>query len=170
VQEAGDRRVLVATHHPLRTRGSHGGYVTGKDLFFPLTHVQSWLYLPVPLIYPALRYWVVRSDQDLHGSRNREMARRLDEVLGQAAVPPIVAAGHEHSLQVFDDPELPIAYLVSGSGAKTEPTGATADTLFKHAARGLMVVDFFKDGRASVRVIEPEAGRAEEVFAHWFNQ
>ena len=167
VRGAGDRRVLLATHHPLKTRGSHGGYFTLKELIFPLTLVNSWLYLPVPLIYPALRYWIVRSDQDLYGSRNREMVRRIEEILATADTAAIVASGHEHTLQVFDDPDLPIWYLVSGAAAKLEPTGKTDDTIFKHAARGVMAIDFFTDGRVSVRVIEVDETGSREVFAFW---
>jgi len=167
VKGAGDRRVLLATHHPLKTRGSHGGYVAAKEFIFPLTLVKSWLYVPIPFIYPALRFWVVRSDQDLYGARNREMVRRVQEALATAPSAAIVAAGHEHSLQVFDDPELPIWYLVSGSAAKLEPTGKTDDTIFKHAARGIMAVDFFTDGRVSVRVVEAGATGSEQVFALW---
>lgn len=169
VQEAGTRRVLLATHHPLKTRGPHGGYFTAKDLIFPLTLYKSWLYLPVPLIYPPLRYGVYRSDQDLYGSRNREMVRRIQEVLASADLAPIAAAGHEHTLQVFDDTELPIWYLVSGSGAKIEATGKTDDTMFKHAAPGVMAIDFFIDGRVSVRVIEALDTGNREVFALWLS-
>jgi len=170
VQDAGDRRVLLITHHPLKTRGSHGGYFTAKEFIFPLTLVKSWLYLPVPFVYPPLRYWVVRSDQDLYGARNREMVGRIEEILATAADAPIAAAGHEHTLQVFDDPDLPIWYLVSGSAAKLEPTGKTDDTLFKHAARGIMAVDFFTDGRVSVRVVEAGETGSQEVFALWLSQ
>jgi hypothetical protein len=166
VKGAGSRRVLLATHHPLRTRGSHGGYFTARQFLFPLTELASWLYLPLPVIYPLVRYSVVRSDQDLHGGRNQAMVQRIEAVLRGASRAPITAAGHEHSLQIFDDPASAMWYLVSGSGAKTEPTGATARTMFKHAARGLMVVDFFSDGRVSVRVVEPADG-GREVFAHW---
>ena len=167
VQGAGDRRVLLATHHPLKTRGSHGGYVAAKEFIFPLTLVKSWLYLPIPFVYPALRYWVVRSDQDLYGARNREMVRRIQEILATAESAAIVSAGHEHTLQVFDDPQLPIWYLVSGSAAKLEPTGKSDDTIFKHAARGIMAVDFFADGRVSVRVVEASETGSEQVFAFW---
>ncbi len=170
VRSAGDRRILLATHHPLKTRGSHGGYFTAKEFFFPLTLAKSWLYLPIPGLYPLLRYGIVRSDQDLYGSRNREMVRRIEEVLATAASAAIAAAGHEHTLQVFDDPALPIWYLVSGSAAKLGATGKTDDTIFKHAAPGIMVVDFFVDGRVSVRVVEVDAAGVHEVFALWLGE
>ncbi len=170
VQGAGGRRVLLATHHPLKTRGSHGGYFTAKEFIFPLTLFKSWLYLPIPFVYPPLRYWVVRSDQDLYGSRNREMVSRIEEILAAAPAAAIAAAGHEHTLQVFDDPELPIWYLVSGSAAKLEPTGKSDDTIFKHAAPGIMAVDFFADGRVSVRVVEVSATGSKQVFALWLDE
>jgi hypothetical protein len=169
VRGAGHRRVLLATHHPLKTRGSHGGYFSGKDLLFPLTHLKGWLYLPVPFLYPLLRYSVVRSDQDLHGSRNREMVRQLERALAGAAIAPIAVAGHEHALQVFDDPQSQLWYLVSGSGAKVEPTGKDGDTIFKHARTGLMALDFFVDGRVSLRVLTTDGQQLRQAFAMWLS-
>ncbi len=166
---AGTRRVLLTTHHPLKTLGSHGGRYSAKDYLFPLTHVASWLYLPVPFLYPALRTWIVRSDQDLGGGRNQQMVASIEAALRTADSSPIVASGHEHSLQVFDDPADSIWYLVSGSGAKTEATGHRGGTVFKRAALGLMVLDVHTDGRIGLRVIEVGDGESETIFERWLD-
>ncbi len=41
-----DRHVVVVAHHPLMSRGPHGGYFTWKDHIFPLTHLADWLWIP----------------------------------------------------------------------------------------------------------------------------
>lgn len=172
VEGAGDRHVLFATHHPFKSRGPHGGYFTVQEFFFPFTLLNEKLYIPLPILYPVVRYWVVRSDEDLIGSENELVRRRLEAILSEAAnLPTIAAAGHEHSMQVFDDPRYPILYLVSGAGSKTTPVGTTDDTLFKDRDIGFMVVDYFLDGRVSVRVLEPDGEDNHEVsFGMWADE
>lgn len=169
VEGAGERKVLFAAHHPFKTRGPHGGYFTTKDLVFPLTKLAPWAWVPLPFLYPMVRYWVTRSPEDLVGGDNEAMRRRLQEVLLQAARPPtIAAAGHEHSLQVLDDDRSPILFMVSGAGAKTEPVGKTGDTLFKDRHLGFMVLDYFTDGRISLHVVEPTGpDEHETVLSMW---
>lgn len=168
VAGAGGRRVLFATHHPLKTRGPHGGHVTVVDVLFPFTYLRSWLYAPLPFLYPIVRYSLVKSDEDLVGERNQVMVERVETALRRAGSQTITAGGHEHSLQVFDDPFLDITYLVSGAGSKATPVGKASDTLFKRHGRGFMAVDYFRDGRVSLRVIVPDGPDAHEVpFATW---
>lgn len=50
--------IILASHHPFRSYGTHGGKYSLKDHIFPLTAVKRWLYIPMPVIgslYPALR-------------------------------------------------------------------------------------------------------------------
>jgi hypothetical protein len=42
------KKVIVASHHPIHTKGMHGGVVTAKDHLFPLTKVNSKLWIPLP--------------------------------------------------------------------------------------------------------------------------
>ncbi|MGM0739116.1 MAG: metallophosphoesterase family protein, partial [Bacteroidota bacterium] len=53
-----DKQLLVVTHHPLYSNGPHGGYYNLKDHIFPLTNLESWMYLPMPIlgtVYPVYR-------------------------------------------------------------------------------------------------------------------
>ena len=55
---AGDRHVLVVTHHPVSSWGPHGGYFPWMDHVFPLRAVAKWLWIPLPIIgsaYPIAR-------------------------------------------------------------------------------------------------------------------
>jgi hypothetical protein len=71
----------------------------------------------------------------------------LETVRASGAAPLVYASGHEHDLQVFEDSgDLPTLYVVSGSGAKSTPTGVADQTLVKTSEHGLMVLDFFSRG------------------------
>lgn len=166
---AGQRRVLYAAHHPLKTRGPHGGHVTFTDWVFPFTYLRSWLYLPLPILYPIVRYGIVKTDEDLVGQRNQRMVQEVERALSSAGSQTVTAGGHEHSLQVFDDPRTSITYLVSGAGAKSTPVGKTDETVFKQYGVGFMVLDYFRDGRVSLRVIgaEGEGEYPSVVFSSW---
>lgn len=163
---AGKRHMLFAAHHPLRTRGPHGGYFTGREFFFPLTIWKNWLYLPLPILYPVVRYGIVRNPQDMVSSRNRAMVEGIESALAAAPGAVLAAAGHDHALQVFDDGEAVRA--VSGSGAHSDIAGVTDSTVFKHGAPGMMAVDYFRDGSVLLRVLEPRRDApAVEVFGRW---
>ena len=58
LREADGRQVIVVGHHPLLTRGPHGGYFPLVDHIFPLRNLVSWLYVPLPVLgshYPLVR-------------------------------------------------------------------------------------------------------------------
>ena len=83
------------------------------------------------------------------------MRASLDDALQRATAPLVVAAaGHDHNLQVFDDPS-GVYYLVSGSGSQTRPAGRTSATMFKHGAHGYARLDFLNDGRVFLAIVEP---------------
>ncbi|HLF13348.1 MAG TPA: metallophosphoesterase, partial [Bacteroidota bacterium] len=49
---------IILTHHPLETHGPHGGYFPVTDHIFPLRNINSWLWLPLPVLgsaYPIAR-------------------------------------------------------------------------------------------------------------------
>jgi len=171
LESAGERPVMVAGHHPLETHGTHGGFFPWEDHIFPLRHLVSWLWLPLPLIgsaYPVARTLGV-SDQDLSGSRYRHMVRALDSVLARKP-PTLYAAGHEHTLQVLQGSR-PFLLLVSGNGieAHDDPLTTAPSMLFGDIAPGFMRVDFTRDGRIRLAVIQPadEQGMPRESFSIW---
>ena len=45
-----NKKVIVATHHPMYSKGPHGGVFTFKDHLFPLTNLKPNLYIPLPII------------------------------------------------------------------------------------------------------------------------
>jgi hypothetical protein len=167
-ESAAGREVVIVGHHPLATHGPHGGFFSWKDHLFPLTNVKKWLWLPLPVIgslYPLIRWNVVRSSQDIAGSKYAEYIDRVTVAVSESN-PLIYAAGHDHSLQVIEMEKGVKYMLVSGAGSsgKITEVGHGDDTLFAHSRAGFMALDFLHDGRVLLRVIEPGNN---VVFQKW---
>lgn len=168
LEGAGERHVVVAGHHPLATRGPHGGYFTLRQHIFPLTDKFGWAWIPLPGIgslYPIARRMGI-SDQDLAGSLNRRMREAFESVFRER--PPLVyAAGHEHSLQLSSATAAKW-HVVSGAGnhGHTTPVGRGGGTVFATSASGYVRLDIARDGSARLGIIEVDGdGVGREVFS-----
>lgn len=163
-------RTLVVAHHPLRTYGEHGGYFPWQDHLFPLRELNRKLWIPLPLLgtlYPVVRGAGV-SRQDTPNRHNRAL---VDTVLAAlAAAPPLLyASGHEHNLQVIDEPAAGLL-VVSGAGyfGHESPVFAGPGLAFGSRHSGGMVVDRLRDGRVRLGVfLVNRAGEAREVYSRW---
>ena len=84
----------------------------------------------------------------------------------RSARPIVYAAGHDHSMQVFEGAEGSEAafFLVSGRGAadKHSLVGHDESTLYAEEVPGFMILDFLSQDRVMLRVIETETG---DVYA-----
>ena len=138
----GSRDVVIAAHHPLRTKGVHGGKCGVLCLR------QIWKS-------------IVGDEQDLRHARNREMRNGIADAI-RSARPVVYAAGHDHSMQVFEGAEGSEAafFLVSGRGtADTHGlVGHDESTLYAAEGPGFMILDFLSQDRVLLRVIETETG------------
>jgi hypothetical protein len=181
---AAGREVVVAGHHPLASRGPHGGHVDLEVHLFPLTMLGTYVpfvvrWTPLPIL-GSIAAWLRSnrspSGQDFSGPGNAELRDALAGAMAKAAAdgaqPILYAAGHDHSLQVFKAKEGPRWTVVSGLGSSSKASGVRHDghTTFAHSDTqrpGLMEVDFADDGRARLAVIEwsPERKGGEEVYA-----
>lgn len=191
-----DAPVIVVAHHPLQTRGSHGGFYDLRDHLFPLTRWKPdggwWTWIPSPLIlglpggivgllvgepvvvgaafavagfkaYPVGRRYLAKNPQDLFSEEYGRMRKNLEKAFSESnnsgnPQPLLFAAGHEHSLQVFDGGSQVKYQVVSGAGSKAKltPVSHNSQTLFAHRQTGFMVVDFKTNNDIWLRVIEPE--------------
>jgi hypothetical protein len=178
------RWVIVAGHHPLATRGPHGGFADLRTHLFPLRIIGPYLpayleWLPFPGLGSAivgLRACCSPSAQDMPNRRNRHMRRAILQPMMEAqefkGAPLLYAAGHDHSLQIFRAARGPRFTLVSGLGssAKASDVGRSDDTIFAHAnpfQPGIMQVDFLRDGRARLAVMQRSGEQTEEVFSFY---
>lgn len=153
-----ERATIVVAHHPLRTYGEHGGFFDWKDHLFPLRKLNAWLWIPLPglgSLYPLSRIWGI-SDQDLSGTRNREMVHAIDSVLSRHR-PLAYAAGHEHTLQVIDK-HASHYYLISGNGVEKHSEALTYgdDTLLASREKGFMRLDLLMGGNMRLGVISSD--------------
>ena len=172
--EAADtsRRVVVLAHHPLASGGEHGGYFGTRDYFFPLRHVSSWLWIPLPglgAIYPEARASGI-SSQDIPGGSNRRMREALEGAMLRPR-PLVWASGHDHNLQVLAG-RTAKHLLVSGSGIFGHGSRVVqlSTTRFASAAAGYMRLDLLKDGRVRLGVTEVDReGKTREAYSRWLD-
>ncbi len=160
---------LVLAHHGPASHGPHGGFFSWRDHLFPLRELSPHLWIPLPLIgslYPLFRGHIINNDADLRGQRYRAYLEELKEAVKQEK-PLLIAAGHDHNLQVLTNHPFAEYILVSGAGAvkKLNEVGSGDDTLFAHAGTGFMAVDLLTNGRILLRVVEPST--KEVVYARW---
>jgi len=138
--------VIVASHHPLRTGGPHGGYCGAFALF---------------------RRWA-NTSQDLLGKSYTLMRDSLNSAL-KTRPPLIYAAGHDHSLQVMLGRTSSYA-LVSGAGSigKGECAARLRQSLYVgQATSGFMRLDFVPGDSVLLRVYRYDSHVEGEVYSQW---
>ena len=161
-----DKQLLVATHHPLYSNGPHGGYYTLKDHIFPLTNLESWLYLPMPIlgtVYPVYRK-VGNSSQDIPNKTYQRYKTDLLKATSEAKN-RVFASGHEHSLAFFDKGNH--LAIVSGSGSKKSPAKDGEGADFIYSEYGFAKLISFKNGDLAVEfwVLSDESPAGKRVFS-----
>ncbi len=155
---AGDRLVIVLTHHPVASGGPHGGHLALKEWLWP---TYNLLYYPYRMLRSPL--------QDLDSEPYAAMIDGLLEVY--AGHPPLLmASGHDHNLQVIEG-DLPRYQLVSGAGSKRRSVSETPDprfsSLFWSELNGYMRLALFPNDRVRLTVTVIEKGSPKEAFSLW---
>lgn len=140
-----DKTILLASHHPFRSYGVHGGYYSLKDHLFPFTVLNENLFIPLPVVgslYPLLRTSVFLNPQDIPHPEYRYLKRQVTDVF--KGFPNLIyVAGHEHGLQFIKDQDQ--YQIVSGSGAKKSYIKKGRDLLYKNSLQGFVTVDMMED-------------------------
>jgi len=167
IRSRGDRRVLLAAHHPLRTKGPHGGHGSGWRWIFPFRDLKGpWRFIPVPGLNVVRVAFPIR--QDLASGPYKRMIRDLEGVVDRTGPGSVLAhlAGHEHSLQLFAPDKRGIVQIVSGTAAKrtavqrargavSEKAAMGLEPLFAESLHGYVRLDFGKGG-ARLEVLEAD--------------
>jgi len=138
--------VILAAHHPLYSYGLHGGKFSAKQHLFPLTDINSSLYVPLPIVgslYPVYRS-TAGSIQDIPHPVYKAIRNGLEEYL--LRYPNVTSVGgHEHSLQHIAKDG--VNYVVSGSGSKTTYVKKSGEHLkFSESRLGFGRLNFEMDG------------------------
>lgn len=159
------KTILLATHHPFQSYGTHGGYFSWKDHLFPLTVVKHNLYIPLPVIgslYPLYRR-TFSHPEDLHHPLYKDMIRNVRAVFGD--FPNLVhVSGHEHGLQLIDNRQTGLFQVVSGGGAKENYTIKGKHALFGKAGQGYVVADQMADARMRFTFYVYDSGSVREAY------
>ena len=136
--------ILLATHHPFKSNGPHGGYFTWKQHIFPFTEMRENLYIPLPIIgsaYPIARS-VFGTPQDI---KHPAYTNMIDRIMTVVKTHPhvIMVAGHEHALQLLKDSSY--HYIISGSGCKTSRVSPGRKAEFTARSLGFASLDILKN-------------------------
>lgn len=132
LRTAGDRRVVVAAHHPFESAGPHGAL----DVFGSTLGIRTLLSRSGALL------------QDLHSQPYWTLRQELTGVFAAEGRPDLFAGGHEHSLQVVrgGTDDVPAVTLVSGSASKLTPVGTTPGLVFGRSVPGYARLLVKRDG------------------------
>lgn len=147
LRSAGDRDIIVAAHHPWETAGPHGVVEGGRafGLYYLLEKTGTLV-------------------QDLNSPVYKDFIRRFRLRVDEVGRPPLVwAAGHDHSLQVFDGSfeDDPVHVLVSGAGSKLTTVTSLEGLRYAASRPGYMILVFRKDDRVNLFVV---AGSADHLL------
>ena len=144
IEGAGQREVIVVTHHPYFSAGPHGVVVPG--------------YHKGGLTYVLKRAGALLHDLNSPAYANLLGRLRLTFAASRKA-PLVYVGGHDHSLQVLTgaaeyDPKFS---LVSGAGSKLSPIVKGPGLVWGAAEPGYMMLVFRKDDGVDLFVVSGDA-------------
>lgn len=145
LEEAEDRHVIMAAHHPWASAGQHGILTPAGEAL-------------------GLAYLLKKSGtlvQDLNSPIYTELRARLRTAFTAAGrVPLAYVAGHDHSLQVIegDGEEFePRFQLVSGAGSKVTAIQQMDELKWGSTHLGYMMLFLLEDGAAELFVVATDS-------------
>ena len=150
-----DKKVIIATHHPLISAGEHGGYFPASYLLFPLLEIANWGYIPLPgFIYTGYRKYFGNT-QDMANPDYKIFRKRLLEITSR--YPDLIyASGHDHNLQYINYNGL--NHIVSGANSEKRSYFAKkkkkADFAYQHT--GLNRLTFYSNGNVYTEFVCPD--------------
>ena len=146
-----DKKVILASHHPLYSVGKHGGHFPASYNLFPLLEIKNWLYFPLPgFIYTGYRKYL-GNIQDLAHPEYKTFKNTLLDIVSE--YPNVIyAAGHEHNLQYFEKDSL--HHIVSGSGGEgTYIAKRKKKSDFAYQYHGISRLTFYDNGNVWLEFI-----------------
>jgi len=154
-----NKKVIVASHHPIYTKGMHGGVVTAKDHLFPLTKLNPKLWIPLPIIgsiFPLYRQ-ILGSVQDQANLQHKAMVNTINDLL-ITHKNLVHVSGHEHALQYLADDG--VNYVVSGAGSKQNTTvKQKRPSQFAGNYHGYGYLDYYTNGEVWLTFESPDTNK-----------
>ncbi len=140
-----NKTVVVATHHPLITNGSHGGRYSWEKQIFPLENK-----FPLPVLGSLINLTRATggiTHQDISNPNYKNLADRIKTLVsGRKNV--VIVSGHDHNLQYIEQND--IRQIISGAGSKTEAAKAVGNNDFSFGKNGYAELKISKAGNAEV--------------------
>ena len=154
-----NKTIVVATHHPLITHGSHGGFYSWEKQLFPLENK-----IPLPIL--AIGINLIRATggithQDISNQNYKNLADRLKTLIG-GRKNVVVVSGHDHNLQYIEQGD--IRQIVSGAGSKTESAKAVGNNDFSYGKNGYAELKISKSGNAEVSFFSLNQEKSDLLF------
>ncbi|MBX2817782.1 MAG: hypothetical protein KTR24_17385, partial [Saprospiraceae bacterium] len=143
--------VVLMMHHPVRSRGHHGGNSSLYDHIFPFASTHN-VAVPLPVIgslVPIFRN-VTGSRQDLANAHYRALMEGIDQIARELSVHTIFASAHDQNLQHFDDGKW--QYIISGSASRAAFVGRGSDVEFTYAREGFARITFYPEFETGLEV------------------
>jgi len=140
INKSQDKLTLIAMHHPISSRGPHGGFNSFKKHIFPFSN-----YVPLPglgTLFQTIRKTSGINPQDLQGHRYNELIQRIT-TLAKNHDRLIFTSGHEHSLQYLINKDIP--QIISGSGSKKSATYLGKEKGFTAGQNGYVKLEVYKN-------------------------
>ena len=136
---ANGRAISIATHHPFKSAGAHGGLQ------------PFWATL-------GIKWLLTKSGaalQDLNSLPYRDFLTRLNVIFERTGPPLLFAGGHDHVLQVIKGTQRldPQWMIVSGAGSKVSRVGHTDGMTYRGNKPGYMRMVVKKNGSVDMFVV-----------------
>ena len=138
-----EKKIIIATHHPLYSVGNHGGHFPGSSILFPLVEINKALWIPLPgFLYTGYRKFL-GAPQDLAHPQYKMLKEALLETFeGHSNI--IYAAGHEHNLQYAEKDSN--HHIVSGAAGMATYAAPSKKTDFSQMQTGFAKLNFQDNG------------------------
>lgn len=154
-----NKTIVVATHHPLITHGSHGGHYSWEKQIFPLEQK-----IPLPILGTGIN--LIRATggithQDISNQNYKNLANRIKTLIG-GRKNIIVVSGHDHNLQYIEQAD--IRQIISGAGSKTESAKAVGVNDFSFGKNGYAELKISNSGNAEVSFYNLNPEKSELLF------
>ncbi len=140
VSVSDDRHVIISSHHPFNSAGSHGSLLPG----FSDAGIEYLMSRTGALV------------QDLNSPIYRKLLEGMRTIFAEAPNPPLIfLGGHDHSLQVIESVTEgdPSYSLVSGSGSKLSDIGVLPGLQYGASRPGYMMLVIGTDESVKLFVV-----------------
>jgi hypothetical protein len=156
--------LLIAGHFPVISLGEYGGNFSARIHLFPLTEINDYLYLPLPIIgsfYPSYRK-NIGTAKDISNEYFENFRKLIGNIITYRQS-LIYLSGHEYNLQILKKENN--YFINSGSPDRLGYTADDNDALYSESASGLIEVIYYKNGKIvsivhkfkDVKKLQPDA-------------